>query len=81
MPGSGERLTPLDILAHLVGFDTESSKPNLDLIDWVAAYLDGWGVPHLRIPNAARSRDRPGPPTRSPCASPTAGPTAAARST
>ncbi|RZK82878.1 MAG: acetylornithine deacetylase, partial [Methylobacterium sp.] len=56
MPGSGERLTPLDILAHLVGFDTESSKPNLDLIDWVAAYLDGWGVPHLRIPNAAGDR-------------------------
>ncbi|TXN81451.1 acetylornithine deacetylase [Methylobacterium sp. WL8] len=56
MPGSGERMTPLDILAHLVAFDTESSKPNLALIDWVAAYLDGWGVPYSRIPNAAGDR-------------------------
>ncbi len=56
MPGSGERMTPLDILAHLVAFDTESSKPNLALIDWVAAYLDGWGVPYARIPNAAGDR-------------------------
>ena len=56
MPGSGERLKPLDILAHLVAFDTESSKPNLALIDWVAAYLDGWGVPYVRIPNAAGDR-------------------------
>ena len=56
MPGSGERLTPLDILARLVVFDTESSKPNLALIDWVAAYLDGWGVPYVRIPNAAGAR-------------------------
>ena len=56
MPGSGERLTPLDILARLVAFDTESSKPNLALVDWVAAYLDGWGVPFIRIPNAAGDR-------------------------
>lgn len=56
MPGSGERMTPLDILAHLVAFDTESSKPNLALIDWVAAYLDGWGVPYARISNAAGDR-------------------------
>ena len=56
MPGSGERMTPLDILAHLVAFDTESSKPNLALIDWIAAYLDGWGVPYSRIPNAAGDR-------------------------
>ncbi|WP_375455746.1 acetylornithine deacetylase [uncultured Methylobacterium sp.] len=53
MPGSGERLTPLEILARLVAFDTESSRSNLALIDWVCAYLDGWGVPYARVPNAA----------------------------
>ncbi|GBU15999.1 MULTISPECIES: acetylornithine deacetylase [Methylobacterium] len=48
-----ERLEPLDILERLVSFDTESSKSNLALIDWVAAYLDGHGVPYVRVPNAA----------------------------
>lgn len=50
MPGT--RLTPLELLERLVAFDTESSKPNLALIDFVAAYLDGWGVPSVRVPNA-----------------------------
>ncbi|MEH3117309.1 MAG: acetylornithine deacetylase [Methylorubrum populi] len=49
----GTRLTPLELLERLVAFDTESSKSNLALIDFVADYLDGWGVPHLRVPNAA----------------------------
>ncbi|MGU3540923.1 acetylornithine deacetylase [Methylobacterium sp. A54F] len=53
MPGSGERLSPLELLARLVAHDTESAKPNLRLIDEVAAYLDGWGVPHVRVPSAA----------------------------
>ena len=48
----GTRYTPLDLLDRLVAFDTESSKSNLALIDFVASYLDGWGVPHARIPNA-----------------------------
>ncbi|AMB43524.1 MULTISPECIES: acetylornithine deacetylase [Methylobacteriaceae] len=51
-PAGGTRLTPLELLERLVAFDTESSKSNLALIDFVAAYLDGWGVPHLRVPNA-----------------------------
>ncbi|MBA9068538.1 acetylornithine deacetylase [Methylobacterium sp. RAS18] len=51
-PAGGIRLTPLELLERLVAFDTESSKSNLALIDFVAEYLDGWGVPHLRVPNA-----------------------------
>ncbi|WP_336486793.1 acetylornithine deacetylase [Methylobacterium nigriterrae] len=53
MPGPGERLTPLEILERLVAFDTESSRPNLALVDWVSDYLGGWGVPHLLMPSAA----------------------------
>lgn len=53
MSATGERLSPLDMLARLVSFDTESDKPNLALIDAVCAYLDGWDVPYLRLPNAA----------------------------
>lgn len=49
----GTRYTPLELLARLVAFDTESARSNLALIDFVAAYLDGWGVPHVRVPNAA----------------------------
>ncbi|KQP15440.1 acetylornithine deacetylase [Methylobacterium sp. Leaf93] len=53
MSGGGERLSTLDLLARLVAFDTESSRSNLALIDGVCAYLDGWGVSHVRIPNEA----------------------------
>src|SRR5215210_5708935 len=50
MPGL--RLTPLEMLAKLVAFDTESQKSNLALIDFVADYLAGWNVPAIRVPNA-----------------------------
>lgn len=53
MSRGGERLSTLDLLARLVAFDTESSRSNLALIDSVCAYLDGWGVSHVRIPNEA----------------------------
>ncbi|TXM75764.1 acetylornithine deacetylase [Methylobacterium sp. WL69] len=49
---SGPRPTTLDLLARLVAFDTESSKSNLALIDFVCGYLDGLNVPHVRIPSA-----------------------------
>jgi acetylornithine deacetylase len=49
---SGQRLTPIEILARLVSFDTESSKSNLALIDFVEAYLKSWNVPFVRVPNA-----------------------------
>lgn len=51
-PAGGTRLTPLELLERLVAFDTESSKSNVALIDFVAEYLDGWGVPNIRVPNA-----------------------------
>jgi len=53
MPVNGERLSPLEMLARLVGFDTDSDKPNIALIDAVCAYLDGWGVTYRRFPDAS----------------------------
>src|SRR5215203_4867387 len=50
---AGVRYTPLEMLARLVAFDTDSAKSNLPLIDFVEDYLKGWGVPHIRVPNAA----------------------------
>jgi acetylornithine deacetylase len=41
-----------DLLAKLVSFDTTSRGTNLELIEWVEAYLDGLSVPHRRVPNA-----------------------------
>jgi len=43
----------IDITARLVGFDTESAKSNLPLIDFVEDYLREQGVPFTRAPNAA----------------------------
>lgn len=45
------RLSPLEMLDKLVGFDTESAKSNLPLVAFVEAYLEGWGVPFWRVPN------------------------------
>ena len=41
----------IDLLGRLISFDTESSKTNLPLIDFVEDYLRGLGVPHVRVPN------------------------------
>ncbi|MGC1574732.1 MAG: acetylornithine deacetylase [Beijerinckiaceae bacterium] len=41
------------ILQRLVSFDTESSRSNLDLIDYVEGYLRDLGVASARMPNAA----------------------------
>src|SRR3954462_1659 len=50
MPTTPEgRLTAaVEILARLVAFDTTSSRSNLELIDWVAAYLGGYGIASAR---------------------------------
>ncbi|MDK4201492.1 acetylornithine deacetylase [Pseudomonas sp. HR1] len=40
------------LLAQLVAFDTTSRESNLALIDFVAGYLDGFGVPYELIHNA-----------------------------
>ena len=43
----------VDILSHLVSFDTESSKTNLPLIEWVETYLARHGIACLRVPDAS----------------------------
>jgi acetylornithine deacetylase len=53
MSSQGQRLTPLEMLAKLVSFDTESSKSNLPLIEFVETYLKSWNVPCVRVPNEA----------------------------
>ncbi len=45
-------LTARDLLDRLVGFPTISRDSNLDLIDFVENYLDGFGVSSVRVPNA-----------------------------
>lgn len=49
---AARRYTPLEMLSRLVAFDTVSAKSNLDLIAFVADYLESWGVSSIRIPNA-----------------------------
>jgi acetylornithine deacetylase len=51
MSSTGQRLTPLEMLAKLVAFDTESAKSNLALIAFVESYLQSWNVPYIRVPN------------------------------
>jgi acetylornithine deacetylase len=53
MSPEGQRLTPLEMLAKLVSFDTESSKSNLPLVDFVEDYLRSWDIPCIRVPNAS----------------------------
>lgn len=52
-PPTGQRYTPLEMLARLVAFDTVSHKSNLPLIDFVEDYLAGWSIAATRFPNAA----------------------------
>jgi acetylornithine deacetylase len=49
-------LSARDILDRLVAFDTTSAKSNLDLIRWVADYLDGCGVASRLFPDAGGSK-------------------------
>jgi acetylornithine deacetylase len=41
----------IELTSRLVAFDTESSKSNLALIEFVEAYLRDQGVPFVRAPN------------------------------
>ncbi len=50
---AGERVTPVEMIRRLVGFDTVSSRSNLALIDHVAAYLAGHGIDCRRTHDAA----------------------------
>lgn len=42
--------TAKEILARLVAFDTVSDKPNLDMAEWVRAYLAGHGIEATMLP-------------------------------
>ncbi len=46
VPGIAEPVTTAAMLARLVGFDTTSRNPNLELIGFVRAWLDQHGVPY-----------------------------------
>src|SRR5882672_10720553 len=49
MSDASERLAAaLEILERLVAFDTTSARSNLELIDWVAAYLGRFGIATTR---------------------------------
>ena len=45
---AAQTMTPEQMLARLVAFDTTSSKSNLALIDFVAEYLEGHGIASRR---------------------------------
>lgn len=51
-----EVLTSRQILAHLIAFPTISTTSNLDLVDWVDAYLTGHGVQCHRHWNEDRAK-------------------------
>ena len=53
-PSSGDRTyeAAVALLDRLVGFDTESTKTNLPLVDDVEAYLRDHRVEYVRVPNA-----------------------------
>jgi acetylornithine deacetylase len=56
-PASQDALArALPLIERLVGFDTESSKSNLPLIDFVEEYLAELNVPFVRVPNADGSK-------------------------
>ena len=43
----------LELLSLLIGFDTTSDRSNLPIIDFIADYLDGQGIPYRRSFNPA----------------------------
>jgi len=46
---TGQTLSTREMLERLVAFDTTSRDGNIPLIEFVEAYLDSWGIPHLRV--------------------------------
>lgn len=46
-----DRLSPREILAHLIAFPTVSRDTNLPLVDWVEAYLNSHGIEAHRWPD------------------------------
>ena len=52
MSASSVRLGAREIMERLVAFPTVSSESNLELMDWVEDYLDGFGVSAARVYDA-----------------------------
>ena len=53
---SGQRLSPIEMIETLIGFDTTSRNSNLALIDWVGRYLSDWGIESRRTYDADRRK-------------------------
>ncbi|MFC3207286.1 acetylornithine deacetylase [Aquamicrobium soli] len=63
-------LSEIELLDRLVGFNTVSSRSNLDIVDFIKTYLAGFGVESVIIPDATGTKanlfatigpaDRPG---------------------
>lgn len=47
-----DHYSPRDMLAKLVSFNTVSDRSNLELVDFIADYLEGHGVETTRVPDA-----------------------------
>ena len=52
----GARMSAAEMAARLIAFDTTSSRTNLELIDFVADYLAGWGVASARLFDAGGAK-------------------------
>ncbi len=48
MTAAAQLSAAIEVLDKLVAFDTVSARSNLELIDWVAEYLDGFGITSVR---------------------------------
>ncbi|CAN5428436.1 acetylornithine deacetylase [soil metagenome] len=46
---TGQSFTAREMLERLVAFDTTSRDGNLPLIAFVEEYLEGWGIPSIRV--------------------------------
>lgn len=51
-----QALSARALMDRLVGFPTVSRDSNLDLIDWVAGYLDDFGIASVKVPNEDGSK-------------------------
>ncbi len=49
---AGRLDSAIAILERLIAFDTESSKSNLDLVDYVEGFLQARQVAYMKVPNA-----------------------------
>ena len=47
-----QNMSAIDILDRLVCFNTVSDRSNLDLIDFIKQYLEGYGIPSQVLPDA-----------------------------